>query len=243
MAQTQAIQALAATGQSNRAISRALGVDRGTVAKSLSQIQNQPTIWEAPTGSLASDVVGEDCATHVCESHAETCPASTTAESSSKTDVTETPAGSRSECDAWREEIIRKLEQGLTAQRIWQDLVDEYGFTAKYHSVRRYVAKLQQKTPQLVRRMEVAAGAEAQVDFGTGAWITSKDTATGKTSRRRSWVFRIVLSHSRKAYSEAVFHQSTEAFISALENSFRYFGGVPQTLVSVQWGATISKRP
>ncbi len=194
--------------------------------------------WEAPTGSggspigaLTSDVIAEDCETHVCASHAETCPASITAESSSTHDGAEIPVGSRSECDAWREDIIRKLEQGLTAQRIWQDLVDEYGFSAKYHSVRRYVSKLQKKTPQLVRRMEVAAGAEAQVDFGTGAWITSKDTATGKTSRRRSWVFRIVLSHSRKAYSEAVFHQSTEAFISALENSFRYFGGVPQTLV------------
>jgi len=40
-----------------------------------------------------------------------------------------------------------------------------------------------------------------------------------------------VLSHSRKGYSEAVFHQSTEAFIGALENSFRYFGGTPKTLV------------
>ena len=83
MAQTQAIQALAATGQSNRAISRALGVDRGTVAKTFSQIQNQPPIWEAPTGSegvptgaLTSDVIAEDCETHVCESHAERCPAS-----------------------------------------------------------------------------------------------------------------------------------------------------------------------
>jgi hypothetical protein len=51
MAQTQAIQALAATGKSNRAISKALGVDRSTVAKTLSQIQNQPPVWEAPTGS------------------------------------------------------------------------------------------------------------------------------------------------------------------------------------------------
>ena len=238
MAQTQAIQALAATGQSNRAISRSLGIDRGTVAKTLSQIQNQPPIWEAPTGSgdapagsQDADPVSESGSTQVAESEAETCPASITAESPSTPVGAETAAGSRSECDAWREDIIRKLEQGLTAQRIWQDLVDEYGFSAKYHSVRRYVSKLQKKTPQLVRRMEVAAGAEGQVDFGTGAWITSKDAATGKTSRRRSWVFRIVLSHSRKAYSESVFHQSTEAFISALENSFRYFGGVPQTLV------------
>ena len=46
MAQTCEIQALAATGQLNRAISRALGVDRGTVAKTLSQIQNQPPVEE-----------------------------------------------------------------------------------------------------------------------------------------------------------------------------------------------------
>ena len=238
MAQTQAIQALAATGQSKRAISRALGVDRGTVAKTLSQIQNQPPIWEAPTGSgdvptgfQDVDHVEQTGLTQVAESDVETCSPGIPANSTSTTVDAETPVGSRSECDAWRADIIRKLEQGLTSQRIWQDLVDEYGFAAKYHSVRRYVSKLQKKTPQLVRRMEVAAGEEAQVDFGTGAWITFTDAATGKTSRRRSWVFRIVLSHSRKAYSEAVFHQNAEAFIGALENSFRYFGGVPKTLV------------
>jgi transposase len=44
-------------------------------------------------------------------------------------------------------------------------------------------------------------------------------------------VFRIVLSHSRKAYSEVVWRQSTEAFITALENAFHHFGGVPKTLV------------
>lgn len=233
MAQTQAIQALAATGQSNRAISRALGIDRGTVAKTLSQIQNQPPIWEAPTGSGDAltefqdvDQVVQTEPTQVDESDVKTCLPSITADSSSTTVSVETPAGSRSECEPYRDEIVRKLEQGLTAQRIWQDLIDAYGFAAKYHSVRRYVVRLQQKSPQLVRRMEVAAGEEAQVDFGTGAWITTVD---GK--RRRSWVFRIVLSHSRKAYSEAVFYQNAEAFIGALENSFRYFGGVPKTLV------------
>jgi transposase len=233
MAQTQAIQALAATGQSKRAISRALGVDRGTVAKTLSQIQNQPPVWEAPTGSddvpsgfKDAEQLDQTEPTQVAESDVEPCLPGITANSSSTTVSAETPAGSRSECEPYRDEILRKLEQGLTAQRIWQDLIDEFGFAAKYQSVRRYVARLQKKMPQLVRRMEVAAGEEAQVDFGTGAWIT---TADGK--RRRSWVFRIVLSHSRKAYSEAVFHQNAEAFIVALENSFRYFGGVPKTLV------------
>lgn len=233
MAQTQAIQALAAAGHSNRAISQALGVDRGTVAKTLSQIQNQPPQWEAPTGSGEAatgfqDVsqVAETGTTDAAENDLETSSTSITANSSLTSDGAETPVGSRSECEPYRDEIVRKLEQGLTAQRLWQDLIDEFGFSAKYQSVRRYVARLQKKTPQLVRRMEVAAGEEAQVDFGTGAWIT-----TGDGKRRRSWVFRIVLSHSRKAYSEAVFHQNTEAFIGALENSLRYFGGTPKTLV------------
>ena len=39
------------------------------------------------------------------------------------------------------------------------------------------------------------------------------------------------LQKGRKGYSEAVFHQNTEAFLGALENSFRYFGGTPKTLV------------
>ena len=40
----------------------------------------------------------------------------------------------------------------------------------------------------------------------------------------------MVLSYSRKAYSEAVFHQTTENFIRCLENAFRAFGGVAKVL-------------
>jgi len=41
---------------------------------------------------------------------------------------------------------------------------------------------------------------------------------------------RVVLSYSRKAYSEAVFHQTTENLIRCLENAFLAFGGVPKVL-------------
>ena len=40
-----------------------------------------------------------------------------------------------------------------------------------------------------------------------------------------------MLSHSRKAYSEVVFKQTTDAFIQCIENAFHHFGGVPKTLV------------
>jgi transposase len=131
----------------------------------------------------------------------------------------------RSACEPYRQVILEKLEQGLSAQRIYQDLVGD-GFAHEYHSVRRFVARLRRTSPLPFRRMECAAGEEAQVDFGTGAWIELPDG-----QRRRSHVFRIVLSHSRKGYSEAVYRQTTEDFIRSLENAFGHFGGVPKVLV------------
>jgi hypothetical protein len=49
--------------------------------------------------------------------------------------------------------------------------------------------------------------------------------------RRRPHLFRAVLSHSRKAYSEVVWRQTSESFLRCLENAFRYFGGVTATVV------------
>ena len=118
------------------------------------------------------------------------------------------------------------LAAGLSAQRIFQDLTTEHNFQGKYHGVRRYVARLNSSQPLPFRRIEVLPGSEAQVDFRTGAPIINPD---GK--RRRTHILRVVLSHSRKAYSQVVYSQSTDDFISCLENAFRYFGEVPKTIV------------
>ena len=92
-------------------------------------------------------------------------------------------------CEPFREQILAKVEQGFQAVRIHQDLVEDHGeSTPSYYSVRRFIARLMQKTPLPFRRMETEPGEEAQVDFGTGAPVR---TADGKV--RRPWVFRIVL--------------------------------------------------
>jgi transposase len=132
----------------------------------------------------------------------------------------------KSACCEFHAQILAKLEAGLSAQRIHQDLIAEHSAQLSYWSVRRYVAKLSGATPLPFRRIETPPGEEAQVDFGTGAWVISSD---GK--RRRPWIFRIVLSHSRKAYSEAVWRQTTDNFIACLENAFHYFGGAVERLV------------
>jgi len=84
--------------------------------------------------------------------------------------------------------------------------------------------------------MQCAPGEQAQVDFGRGVPIVG-----GNGRRRGCWVFRIVLSHSRKGYSEAVFRQSTDAFLQALEDGFWSFGGVPRTIVIDNLKAAVKK--
>jgi len=92
--------------------------------------------------------------------------------------------------------------------------------------VRRLLKKHATASPVPFRRMESPPGAEAQIDFGTGAPVIGPD---GK--RRKTHVLRIVLSHSRRGYSEVVSRQSTDEFIRCIENAFEHFGGVPRTLV------------
>ena len=126
----------------------------------------------------------------------------------------------------YRELIAAKLVENLSYQRIWQDLA-EAGFTVHYDSLRRFCRRLTRRRALPVRRMECAPGEEAQVDFGSGAPIIASD---GK--RRKTHVFRIVLSHSRKAYSEPTFTQTTDDFFRCLGKRLpTHFGGVPKTLV------------
>jgi transposase len=60
-------------------------------------------------------------------------------------------------------------------------------------------------------------------------------------TRSKTHVFRIVLSYSRKAYSEVVLRQTTDAFLRAIENAFWHFGGVPRRLVLDNLRAAVKK--
>jgi transposase len=228
VALVESIRSLFAQGWSRRRIARELGVDRETVGKYVSQEldgQNPPNL---PTGSRTSKpatfpgLPGPEPADRHSSS-----PAGTPAPKPARNLPTGSPhpAGPASKCEPLRELILSKVEQGLSARRIHQDLGGETSGIG-YDSVRRFIQRLGCSRPLPFRRLECAPGEEAQVDFGTGAPVLQPD---GK--RRKTHVFRIVLSHSRKAYSEATFTQTTDDFLRALENAFAHFGGVPRTLV------------
>ncbi len=142
-----------------------------------------------------------------------------------------TSSGRHSACIGFEAAIREKCSLGLSIQRVYEDL-RELGFEGSYQSVRRFVSRLAKteseplEAPGRVWRIETEPGEEAQVDFCQGPWVL--DAVTGK--RRRTWVFRLVLSFSRKGYSEAVYRQDLETFIRVLENAFRALGGVPLLL-------------
>jgi len=236
MAKIQSIRQLHAAGWSQRRIARELEVDRSTVARYLRPPPPDPKPAIPPTGSVeakpASFVsspgpLSEDSGSNAsADSAAQPNAAIPPAGSPIGNLAVEGAVGRPSHCQPLQDVILAKLAGQLSAQRIWQDLRSEHHFTGSYDSVKRFVRRLGAATPLAFRRIECAAGQEAQIDFGTGAPVI---TAEGK--RRKTYVFRIVLSHSRKGYSEATFTQMTEDFIRCLENAFAYFGGVPQTLV------------
>jgi transposase len=61
--------------------------------------------------------------------------------------------------------IEQGLERGLTAQRIWQDLGELYGYQHGYLTVQRYVKRLKRRRPEVADHLEHPPGEEGQVDF------------------------------------------------------------------------------
>jgi transposase len=203
------ILTLAANGWPLRRIARELGINRETVGKYLRLAHSKPAI-----STLGSEP-GPDSK-----------PAISTAGSG---------PGRPSLCEPYSPIIEAAVAVGLSAQRIYQDLVSDHSFAGSYQAVKRFVRQLRQAQPIPFVRMEVEPAVEAQIDFGQGAWVV----VNGK--RKRPHLFRMVLSHSRKGYSEVVWRQTTESFIRCIENGFRHYGGVARTLVIDNLRAAVTR--
>ena len=205
------IETLRQRGLSFREIARTLGVDRATVARHVRRWERESNAANLSAGSGAGP-----------HSNAATLSAGN--------------SSLKSLCDPYRQVIEAKLDEGLTAQRIWQDLVAEHGFAGRYASVKRFVRCLGRRRELPFRRMECAPGREAQIDFGPGAPV---EQSNGRFKRYP--VLRLILGFSRKGYSEALPRQGTEEFLRGLEDAFHSFGGVPAILVPDNTKAAVVK--
>ena len=140
-----------------------------------------------------------------------------------------TRAPSASACEPYRELIVEALGHGRNAVAIWQDLVDDHGFSARYASVRRFVLTLRGAAPVDARVVITTAPAEeGQVDYGDGGPMV-RDRTTGKYRRTR--LFVLTLGCSRKSVRLLVWRSSAQIWAELHERAFRRLGGTVRVIV------------
>jgi transposase len=137
-------------------------------------------------------------------------------------------APAASACEPYREIIEQAVGRGRNAMAIYQDLVGDHGFRAKYSSVRRFVVKLRgRQTPEARAVILTEPGQEGQVDYGEGPMVRQPET--GKYRRTRLFVF--TLGYSRKSVRLIVWRSSSRAWAELHERAFRRLGGAPRVVV------------
>ena len=210
VAMIESIQALHAQQWSARRIARELGVDRETVGKYLRRGSCDSKPANLPTGSAGSK------------------PAT----------LTELPAGdskpaSGADRIAWRARSSQSV-RGAPRHDRGQARGGAVGAShsagpgrRRNHGPLRRAAALS-PSPWTEPGTAVSPAAVPRRRRSSGRLRHRRTDRHLDGRRRKTHVFRIVLSHSRKAYSEATFTQTTDDFLRALENAFRHFGGVPQ---------------
>jgi transposase len=129
--------------------------------------------------------------------------------------------------------LIRALnEKGLGPQAIHDRLtLEEPEYRGSLGAVKRMVARLVRERGPLAEDVAIPVltdpGDVAQVDFGYAGKVLDPDS--GRLSK--GWVFVMVLGHSRHQFSRVVLDQKTATWLRLHEEAFRFFGGVPHTVV------------
>ena len=113
------------------------------------------------------------------------------------------------------------------AKAVYQDLVDRFGFSVRYNSVKRFVRSLRAVQPEQFDRLEFLPGEECQVDYGEGA--PTRNANTGRYRRPR--LFVMTLRYSRRSFRCVVPKSSQQTWCQLHEQAFRYFGGVVSYVV------------
>jgi transposase/5S rRNA maturation endonuclease (ribonuclease M5) len=207
------VKTLLCKGISQREITRKTGIDRKTIRRYGRIYDLLPTRGEGNSNSPMDEYVATDLGAESCQNPPPRPPAL----------IKDLPKHARSACEPHKEWIEEQLRLGRNAMAIYQDLVERFGFTHRYNSVKRFVRGLKRKDPRQYDRLEFLPGEECQVDYGTGAL-----TLYGNGRYRRPRLFIMVLKYSGRAFRKVVWKSSKETWCRLHEEAFRYFGGCPQ---------------
>jgi transposase len=131
-------------------------------------------------------------------------------------------------CEPYRDFIELSLSKGRNAKAIYQDLVDDHGFTGRYSSVKRFVRRCRGKQIPGARAVILTPpGEESQVDYGAGPMV--RDPHSGRYRRTR--LFVLTLGYSRKCIRILTFQSTTRTWAELHEQAFRRLGGATKTVV------------
>ena len=239
----QQVLALGRLGWPLRRIQQETGVRRETASAYLRAAGiavRPPGGWGKRPASKPANEVSPDFGAELAPSATEAEPAapptpaqdSTPPESKPANEVSPDPAPGKdttaSVCEPCRDFIELSLSKGRNAKAIYQDLVDDHGFTGRYSSVKRFVRHCRGKqTPEARAVILTPPGEEAQVDYGAGPMV--RDPHSGRYRRTR--LFVLTLGYSRKCIRLLTFQSSTRIWAELHEQAFRKLGGATKTVV------------
>ena len=114
-------------------------------------------------------------------------------------------------------------KQRHTAQRIFERLRDEHGFTGGYTIVKDYVRAQRQSTREAFVPLHHPPG-HAQADFGQAV-------VDLRGKREKVHFFCFILPHSNAWFVKAYLRETTEAFLDGHVSAFAFFGGIPRSIL------------
>jgi len=237
----QQLRALGRLGWTLSRIQEATGIRRETVSGYLKAAGIAVRSRGRPSEAKSKPAISAEVSTDPGRAKPATTPEVSTDSGRSKPAISEevstdprrpsspARAPSASACEPYRELIAEALGRGRNAMAIWQDLVDDHGFAARYASVRRFVVTLRGAAPAEARVViTTAPGEEGQVDYG-GDGPMVRDTTTGKYRRVR--LFVLTLGCSRKCVRLLTWRSSAQIWAELHERAFRRLGGTVKVLV------------
>lgn len=129
-------------------------------------------------------------------------------------------------------QIRTLLARAAGPRAIWDHLRrTEPTFEGSYPAVKRLCRQLRRElgpaATEVAIPVETEAGEVAQVDFGYVGLRFDPVTQT----KRKAWVFLMVLGHSRHLFAKVVFDQRAETWQQLHVEAFAFFGGVPKVVV------------
>lgn len=198
--------------QSIRSIAHTLEIDRKTVRRIITHLQDQGLTRDTP-------LPDRDTVMRMCEDTKSTLGRSSTAQILLEPYLEETKS------------LITSSVNPLSPKIAFEVLCTRHGLADKvsYSSFRRFMrARASEFTPLATTcRMETPPGDSVQIDYGfAGLRMLELGDRQSKV-----YLFIATLACSRHKYVEVVRSQNQQSFVASHVRMFAYFGGVPRRLV------------